>query len=241
LQRNSSTVKEIGRVVPRPVIIVVKINDNPVRALIDSGSLADFMSTSLADQLKVNKKYMKDPIPLHQAIQGSRSKIHCRTTANLKYQDIDKDHYFYIANVSNYDLILGTTWMYMHQVRIGLNPTTVEIGSSIPLPISGDNVTSIETQAIHFEEEKITTVVEQLREYAKPICKTAAETPLPPLRRINHTIPLIDENKIYPWRPSRCPEAFRAQWDQKRRDYISTGRWVVTTSRNTVPMMLIPK
>ena len=75
---------------PRPVIIVVKINDNPVQALVDSGSLADFMSTSLADQLKVNKKYMKDPIPLHQAIQGSRLKIHCGTTANLKYQDIDK-------------------------------------------------------------------------------------------------------------------------------------------------------
>ncbi|KAF8574980.1 hypothetical protein K439DRAFT_1641768 [Ramaria rubella] len=36
---------------------------------------------------------------------------------------------------------------------------------------------------------------------AEDICKEANETPLPPLRDINHTIPLIDETKVYWWRP----------------------------------------
>ena len=34
------------------------------------------------------------------------------------------------------------------------------------------------------------------------------EMDLPPFRAINHEIPLIDVNNIYPWRPSRCPEAY---------------------------------
>ncbi|KAJ3876670.1 hypothetical protein F5051DRAFT_355039, partial [Lentinula edodes] len=199
------------------------------------------MSTHLSDQLRVSKKYHKNPLSLHLAIQGSRSKIHCGTTVNLKYATIDANHYFDIANISNYDLILGTPWIFQYKVRIGLNPSTVEVGCDQPQPIAGDNVSEVISQAMSIAEETLETIREQLREYARPICKTAAETPLPPLRRINHTIPLIDENKIYPWRPSRCPEAFRPQWDQKRNDYVSSGRWVVTNSRNTVPMMLIPK
>lgn len=68
-----------------------------------------------------------------------------------------------------------------------------------------------------------------------------ADTGLPPLRDINHTIPLIDEEKTYTWRPSRCPEMFQDQWSEKRDAYIKTGRWKITSARNTVPMLLIPK
>ena len=67
------------------------------------------------------------------------------------------------------------------------------------------------------------------------------ETEFPPLRDINHTIPLIDEKKTYPWRPSKCPEAFREQWIEKRDAYLKTGRWEITSASNTVPMLLIPK
>lgn len=90
-------------------------------------------------------------------------------------------------------------------------------------------------------EATLDQVRAELRDYASDICKKAAETPLPPLRAINHEIPLLDETKIYPWRPSRCPEAFRSQWDEKRRAYTSSGRWRVTSAGNSVPMMLIPK
>ena len=46
---------------------------------------------------------------------------------------------------------------------------------------------------------------------------------LPPLRDINHAIHPIDEAKTYPWRPSRCPEAFQDQWAEKRDAYLKTG------------------
>ena len=67
------------------------------------------------------------------------------------------------------------------------------------------------------------------------------KTGLPPLRDINHTIPLINKEKTYTWRPSRCPEAFCDQWAEKRDAYLKSGRWEITLSRNTVPMLLIPK
>ncbi len=199
------------------------------------------MSTQVADQLKVFKTYFPSPMPLHLAVQGSRSKVVCGTKVNFQYQNINAPHYFDICNLAGYDIVLGTPFLYQYNVHVGLNPTTVEIGSSTALPMSGDSVKEVRSQAMTMFDDLLDKARADLREYAEPICKTASETPLPPLRVINHTIPLIDEHKIYPWHPSRCPEAFRSQWDAKRRDYLASGRWKITSAGNTVPMLLIPK
>ncbi|KIP10234.1 hypothetical protein PHLGIDRAFT_39631, partial [Phlebiopsis gigantea 11061_1 CR5-6] len=45
LQRNSSTVRDFQRRVPDPIVVVVKVNGKPARALIDSGSSADLVSS----------------------------------------------------------------------------------------------------------------------------------------------------------------------------------------------------
>jgi len=71
--------------------------------------------------------------------------------------------------------------------------------------------------SLDYECDDIKNARAELQEYAEPLCKDVPETSLPPLRAVNHQIPLINENKIYPWRPSRCPEAFRAQWVEKTR------------------------
>jgi hypothetical protein len=44
------------------------------------------------------------------------------------------------------------------------------------------------------------------------------------LRDINHEILLIDEQKIYSWRPACCPDVFKDQWVQKKKQYLDTGR-----------------
>jgi hypothetical protein len=91
------------------------------------------------------------------------------------------------------------------------------------------------------EDDTLRAVQDKLLEYAEPICKVASEMVLPPLWAINHEIPLIEENKILPWQPSRCPEALRAQWDEKHCAYLSMGHWKITNLGNTAPMLLIPK
>ena len=133
-------------------------------------------------------------------------------------------------NVQNYDLILGTLFLFQHKVMIGLNGSCVVIGSKEPLPIKGDQVQVLESHAAEVLEEQISEVRQQLYELAKPLCTKASETELPPLRAINHQLPIIDHEKVYPWRPSRCPEALRSQWVEKRRAYLETGHWRVTTN-----------
>lgn len=108
--------------------------------------------------------------------------------------------------------------------------------SSTRYPIRGENVAQIDARAVDIAEEQLGHVREHLFEYAAPLFVDAAKTPLPPFRAINHEIPIINENQVYTWRSSRCPEALRQQWVQKKKDYLATERWKVTTARNTVPM-----
>ena len=115
------------------------------------------------------------------------------------------------------------------------------MGSDTALAINSGVDTKLMSAGVALEDRDIEYVRDELRRYAEPLCKEMHETGLPPLRDINHTIPLIDEAKTYPWRPSKCPEAFREQWAEKRDAYLKTGRWEVTSAGNTVPMLLIPK
>ena len=243
VQRNASRVKGANdRVLPKPVVIKFLVNGLPVRALIDSGSLGDFISSTLVDQLKLKRTILDKPLGLQLAVQGSRSKINASVDVNYSYQNIQDSRKFDIANLNDYDVILGTPWMWQHRVCIGLNPARIVIGSDTPLPIIPGPDTKLLLNAVSLSpDDEIVKAREELVAYADPICRNVEETELPPLRAINHTIPLIDENKVYPWRPSRCPEAFRSQWNQKRDAYLKSGRWKISTARNALPMLLIPK
>src|ERR1700728_2012263 len=61
------------------------------------------------------------------------------------------------------------------------------------------------------------------------------------MRAINHTIPLIDEKKIYSWRPSKCPDALKDLWRAKRDAYLKTGRWEIRSGINAMPMLMLKK
>jgi hypothetical protein len=243
IQRNAARVKDNHeRLLPKPVVIRVNVNGLPVRALVDSGSLSDFISSTTVDQLKLKRTILDKPLGLQLAVQGSRSKINSFIDVNYTYQEINDCRRFDIANLNDYDVILGTPWLYQHQVCIGLNPARIVIGSNEPLPImSGVDTKYLLGSASLYASDEVKNARTELMAYAEPLCRKVEETELPPLRAINHTIPLIDENKVYPWRPSRCPEIFREQWAEKRDAYIKSGRWMLTTARNTVPMLLIPK
>ncbi|KIK62316.1 hypothetical protein GYMLUDRAFT_58474 [Collybiopsis luxurians FD-317 M1] len=167
------------------------------------------------DQLGIQKIELTKLLPLQLAVQGSRSKINWGVKAQFQYQEILKQRYFDIANLSSYDIILGTPFLFQHKVMAGFNDSRIIIGSNESLPIQGDSVSKLSSRATDLFQDHIDSVQKELVEYAKPLCKSMADTDLPPLRAINHTIPLIDKVKILPWRPSRCPEKFRTQWAKK--------------------------
>lgn len=204
-ERNAAKLKSFDRVCPKPLVVVASINGHPCRALLDSGSLSDFMSTTLADQLKVKYTVLDKPLPLQLACSGSRSKVKVRASANFQYQNIDEERMFNIANLDTYDLILGTPFLFQHQVVLGMNPAQVTIRSDKSQPIRGVQTVVLESCASEVRSNQIEIMRETLREYVLPICKDASETPLPPLRVHNHPIDLIDPNKAYESRQTRCP------------------------------------
>ena len=64
---------------------------------------------------------------------------------------------------------------------------------------------------------------------------------LPPLREINHKIPLIDESKTYHHRQPKCPDAFKPALMAKIERYTRAKWWIPITASRATPMMCIPK
>ncbi|KAI0360062.1 hypothetical protein OH77DRAFT_1446932, partial [Trametes cingulata] len=241
MQRNAATTRDFQRVVPEPIVVVVHINGQPARALLDSGSLADFMSAKFAHQVGIKPRELEKALPVQLAVQGSRAKINYGCSAMLEYQTIIAERYFDIMNLLNYDIILGTPFLNQHRVMLGFNPSKVVIGCREVAVVESSRRRVVESRAADIQEERLERARTLLREYAAPICREASDAPFPPLRAINHTIPLKDPTKVYGWRPSKCPDALRPAWIEKRDAYLKSGRWRMSSARNTSPMLLLTK
>jgi hypothetical protein len=241
MSRNSMTEKDVDRKLPKQVIVEAFINGQSVRAMMDTGSMMDFISTRLVDQLKIPKEVLVKPVPLFMAVSGSRSKVNCSVTANLQYQGIDTSRTFDVVNLDSYDVVLGTPFLFQHKVAVGPNPTRVVVGSNEPLPLEGDTIVRIISAAAEVCEDKYDNLRRRIREEVADLCQDPAKTALPPFRAVNHKIPLIDDNKVYSWRPSKCPEALKPLWREKKDIYLKSGRWRVATGTNAVPMLIIKK
>ena len=134
LQRNAVQVKGHHQILPKPIVVKVAVNNQPARALLNSGSLGDFMSSTLADQLAVKRSTLDAPLSLQLAIQGLRSKVNAVGTVQFQYQGINETCTFDIINLNSYDLILGTPWMHQHQVCLGFNPAHVHCWHWVVFP-----------------------------------------------------------------------------------------------------------
>ncbi|QRV84578.1 Transposon Ty3-I Gag-Pol polyprotein [Ceratobasidium sp. AG-Ba] len=241
IERNSAIPKDLERRTSAALIAEMFVNGKSCRVLLDSGSLGNFISTTIVDQLRLKPEILAKPIGLNMAVSGSKSQIKHSVEVNIKYQDIDGTYRLDIANLDWYDLILGTPFLHTHSIALAFNPHAVLVQSVKPLPLTGPHVRTIEACATELYEEKLDEIRQILYKESEDICKQAADTPLPPLRAINHRIPIIDENKTYSWRSSRCPDALRGQWEKKLKAYLDTGRWEFVTGKNAIPMLLIPK
>jgi len=181
IERTTLRVKDKTRRLPEPIVIEVKINGQPIRALVDTGSMADFLSTTLVDQLQLSKVTYEKPLPVQLAVHGSRSKINCGTTVKFQYQTINCDRRFDIVNLDNYDAILGTPFMFQHQVAIGFNPSRVIVGSNEPLEIKGPEVTTITSASADLLNEGLDKLRKELRQEAEDLCPDTSMTAMPPM------------------------------------------------------------
>ena len=64
---------------------------------------------------------------------------------------------------------------------------------------------------------------------------------LPPLREVNHSIPLIDPDARYSSRTPRCSAALFPLLREKTERYVKAGWWKLAHGRNAIPLLSIPK
>jgi len=122
---------------------------------VDSGSLGDFISSMLAKQLHVERDEFTMPVMVQLAVQGSRSKLNYNAKVQIEYQMINEKRSFDMINLTNYDLILGTPWLYQHQVSIGLNPIHIVVGSNDSLPMKGTGIMKLSSGAMTVVQENL--------------------------------------------------------------------------------------
>ncbi|KAJ8456367.1 hypothetical protein ONZ51_g12171 [Trametes cubensis] len=241
IERNTMRPKDSTRKAPMPIVVSVTVNGHRARALLDTGCMADFISTTLVDQLKIPTVVLEKQLPVQLAVQGSRSKINRVCSIDFTYQEIGCKRRFDVANLENYDLILRTPFIFQHKVAVGLNPSRVVVGSNEPTEMEGEDVAVILSAAAELLENELDKLRDQLKREAADLCQDGAAADLPPLRAINHSIPLIDESKVYSWRPSKCPDALKPMWQKKKAAYLASGRWQMSSGVNASPMLMIPK
>ena len=93
MQRNAAAPKDFKGLLSELAVVVVLIDGHPARALLDSGSLSDFMSVKLAHQVGVKVFKLEKALPVQLAVQVSRAKVSLGCNAVLKYQPVEEPHH----------------------------------------------------------------------------------------------------------------------------------------------------
>jgi hypothetical protein len=241
LEWNAAKPWDLEWIVPKGCIVEAQVNGSIARALIDTGLFSDFILTMLVDQLKLEMEQLKKPLTLQLTVTGLCGTIHSSITVDFNILASQQWTQFNVINLDNYDMILGTPFLYQHKVMIGFNPMRFLLGSLTLLPIAGNQVVKIKLMAVDVFGESLENVRELLRKEAEDLDKAVEDTPLPPFCEINHHIPLKDESFKLPFLPSWCPIAFCLQWKTKQDIYLRTGWWQYKTGLSTVQMLFVKK
>jgi hypothetical protein len=64
---------------------------------------------------------------------------------------------------------------------------------------------------------------------------------LPPLREVNHRIPIMDENKRYKYHSPRCPDSLKPELIEKIAQYTRAGWWEPIQVDQVAPMLCVHK
>ena len=143
VSRNGAKPRDPTRKIPQPIVIDLTINGKVVRALIDTGSLSDFISNTVADQLKLNRVRLQTPITCQLAASGSRTQIQYYTYVEVEYQNVRETRRFDIMNIDGFDCVLGTPFLFQHGIVMGFNPYRVLVTHEKSVPIKGPDVRTL--------------------------------------------------------------------------------------------------
>ncbi|KIK14684.1 hypothetical protein PISMIDRAFT_17127, partial [Pisolithus microcarpus 441] len=143
-------------ITPRPTVppqaracVIVKAQVNGCEALtmIDTGSTTNFMSPAFTTVAKLPTFTLASQLTLQLGCVGSHSKITHGSQTKLRLGAFTCDTYFDVANIDQYDCILGIPFLRSHGVRLKFDTNTIEVGGiSVPAHTELDLSSSVENR-----------------------------------------------------------------------------------------------
>lgn len=112
LQHNFVTTHDCTWILPKLLIIAVKINGQSGHALLNSRLLIDFLSLKIVCQLNIDCTELAMQLLIQMAVQGLHVKVSASCKATLQYQQVCKMCTFDVINLQNYNMILGSLFIH---------------------------------------------------------------------------------------------------------------------------------
>lgn len=115
----------------------VSINGIKAYAMLDSGSTTDAMSNEFARVANVPLYELEKQLTLKLGCVGSRSKINYGTKVITDFADSKTSTYFDVANIDQYDVILGLPYMYRNGIVLDIPKQQIVVRGKIrisPIP-----------------------------------------------------------------------------------------------------------
>ncbi|KAF8218778.1 hypothetical protein L208DRAFT_1185084, partial [Tricholoma matsutake] len=174
--------------------------------LLDSGCTSDSISPEFAMSANLKAHELEEPVPLQLGTVGSHSKINFGLFTDFEIGEIKNTHHFDVVNIDRYDTILGTVFMRKHGIVLDFERDEVRVkGKCLDTIIEGPNTfKQAWRHAMRpLSKKDLPRLHEEWRQSCQDVLNGVPDK-LPPLREINHQIPLVDEKKKYNYYLPKC-------------------------------------
>ncbi|KZT32161.1 hypothetical protein SISSUDRAFT_994344, partial [Sistotremastrum suecicum HHB10207 ss-3] len=220
----------------------ISVNGIKAHALFDTGCESTMMSQQFADVNKIELQEFSNPMPLQLAVKGSRSVVYYGSQAQVTHGPIDRKVQFDIINLDTYDVVFGVPSLLDIKANLNFEHETpiITIGGTNDSLFMASRVYKVNNNKKGHNmtpEEVRQKTTEWINEY--PDVFGPIPLKLPPLREINHQIPLIDENKKYHYHLPRCPDALKVELYEKIKKYTSAKWWIPKQVGQAAPMLCV--
>ncbi|TMC16719.1 MAG: hypothetical protein E6J34_19695 [Chloroflexi bacterium] len=110
---------------PPPMFTTIIINGVPAKTLIDTGSSDDFIGNHFVTVNKIPVKKREQPLPIQQAVKGSKPKSNATALIKVEFGDWTKTLNAHAAGLAGYDAIIGAPTLHDGDAIISLRDRKV--------------------------------------------------------------------------------------------------------------------
>ena len=119
-------------------------------------------------------------------------------------------------------------------------PKRDRFGELDPLGVNEQIWENLKSMATKISEAELARMRQEWLDSCQDILNGAPPC-LPPLREINHRIPIVDESKVYNYHLPRCPVSIKQALSDKIERYEKAGWWKRAVATQAAPMLCVPK